>query len=114
MQLRLTLIILMFLGAISPTKAQSADFNVYTFECASIDNSDEVNFVQNYFLNNYADHVSAYASNLDNRVATLTANLEPIDIMQIFRHLGYEVLFVEDGIRYFLSEPGTFIVANKQ
>jgi hypothetical protein len=114
MQLRLTLIILLFFGAISATKAQSADFHVYTFECATIDNSDEVNFVQNYFLNNYSDHVSAYTSNLDTRVATLTSNVDAIDIMQIFRHLGYEVLFVEDGIRYFLSEPGTFIVANKQ
>jgi hypothetical protein len=74
----------------------------YTILCESISTDAVSDFVENYFLSNYSNRVSSYVANLSNHTAIVTTDMGAEDVLQIFYHLGYNSIYLNetDHLKY--------------
>lgn len=107
----------LFLALTVTIKAQSAstDFVAYNIYCENITSSEASNDVKGHLLANYPDRITSYIADMDSKSALITTNLQPIDLLQLYRMEGYIALFLgPDGARYRLNDPGDQMIIIKE
>jgi hypothetical protein len=101
-----TSLLFLFLGISFSIHAQSS-IQTFIINCDEITTTESSDAVKNHLLENYPGKIFSYQEDLNKHTASIQCSIEAVDVLQLYRQLGYNAIYLLDSKRYSLTPDGS-------
>ncbi len=108
------ILFLAFTTCIFIKSTAQVEFQSYSIYCETISTEDQSNSLRTYLLNNFSEKITHYTADLVSHSAIVVCSIKPLDVLQLYRQLGHEAIYLDQETRYELSPDGNYLKLIKE